>query len=134
MTNELLQIQYSDCFGRANRLRETMAAQLAELMSRDLITLGVPMESRVKSWDSIRDEVERRRLSLSNIEALDDLIGIRLILLFRSELAAAERLILKFSGPPLRQHQIRDCDQGASERAFTSAPALTRRAIKACTP
>ena len=71
-----------------------MASQLAELSSRGQITLGVPMESRVKSWGSIEEKLERERLSLTSIKELDDLIGIRLILLFRSDLAAVERLVL----------------------------------------
>ncbi len=94
MTIESLRIQYYDCAGRANRLRETMANQLVDLLNHDQITLGVPIESRIKSWGSIAEKLERNRLSPTSIEELDDLIGIRLILLFRSDLAAVEKLVL----------------------------------------
>jgi putative GTP pyrophosphokinase len=93
MSLELLRIQYSDNVSRANRLRETMATQLSELLDRGQITLGVPMESRVKAWSSIEEKVERKRLALSDIKALDDFVGIRLILLFRADLGAVEGLI-----------------------------------------
>lgn len=93
MSIEALKTQYSECAGRANRLRETMTVQLGELLARDRIALGVPMESRVKSWESIEDKLERKGLSITDINALDDLIGLRLILLFRSDLDTVNRLI-----------------------------------------
>lgn len=94
MTIETLRIQYYDYLSRANRLRETMASQLVDLLSHDQITLGVPIESRVKSWNSIEEKIEQKRLSLESIDDLNDLIGVRLILLFRSDLVAVEKLVL----------------------------------------
>lgn len=93
MQQEELRVQYSDCLGRANRLREAIVPQLAELLDRDRITLGVPIESRVKSWESIKQKLERKQLSLTSIKDLDDLIGVRLILLFRFNLAGVEKLV-----------------------------------------
>lgn len=90
---ETLQAQYSHKLKRANRLREMMTTQLTELLERGQISLGVPMESRVKTWISIAEKIQRKQLLIPSIQALDDLVGIRLILLFRSDLAAAEKLI-----------------------------------------
>ncbi len=93
MTTESIRIQYNDCSGRADRLKTTMVEQLIKLLDDYQITLGVPIESRVKDWDSISGKLERKSLSLTNVEDLDDLIGIRLILLFRSDLEPVEKLI-----------------------------------------
>lgn len=95
MLIETLKSQYDDALKRATRLRDAVSTQLAELMTIDEITLAIPMESRVKSWQSIEEKHDRKQLSLPDIESLDDLIGIRLILLFRSELSSVEELILQ---------------------------------------
>lgn len=51
------------------------------------------MESRVKSWESIEEKLERKSLELTDIASLDDLVGIRLILLFRADLTAVDALV-----------------------------------------
>ncbi len=94
MTIESLRVQYSEYSDRANRLEKTLLSELPKLLSRDQVTLGVPMESRVKTWDSIEEKIKRNQLSLESIDDLDDLIGVRLILLFRSDLAKVEQLIV----------------------------------------
>lgn len=95
MPVNLLRIQYSDNAGRAARLREAMVEQLTKLLDRGQIALGVPMESRVKAWSSIEEKLERKSLDLDDIRALADLVGIRLILLFRADLDAVDNLISK---------------------------------------
>lgn len=57
--------------------------------------MGVPIESRIKPWSSIVDKIERRALILSSIQQIDDLIGIRIILLFKRDLEKACSLISK---------------------------------------
>jgi len=54
------------------------------LLTRNRIGLGVPIESRVKSLES-KKKFGEKQLDLSHTEALDDLVGVRLILLFRSD-------------------------------------------------
>lgn len=93
MDTELLRKQYTDNLTRAGRLRETMVVQLGELLERQQIALGVPIESRIKPWDSIEEKIERKALSLGDIKELSDLIGVRLILLFRADLSSVEQLI-----------------------------------------
>ena len=93
MKPEALRIQYSDNVGRASRLREAMVEQLTKLLDRGQISLGVPMESRVKAWSSIEEKIERKSLNIDDIKALTDLVGVRVILLFRADLAAVETLI-----------------------------------------
>ncbi len=93
MSKDNLHIQYQDNAGRAERVREAVVVQLSALLSTNDVTLGVPMESRVKSWASLEEKLERKQLSLDSLFNLHDLIGVRTILLFRGDLARTLHLI-----------------------------------------
>ncbi len=97
-TIEQLRIQYSDSHGTADRLRQAVVAQLNALMTNNNLTLGVPIESRVKDWASIEDKLERKVKQLSHVTELNDLIGVRIIFLFPSDLeAAVEKIATHFN-------------------------------------
>lgn len=70
-------------------LAETFCTEVGRQLSRLLTdsggTLGVPIESRVKTWLSIAEKLERKELKLNSISALDDVVGVRLILLFKRD-------------------------------------------------
>lgn len=93
MTIEALKIQYSDIVGRAERMRDAVSDQLSRLIDDADVTLGVPMESRVKKWASIEEKIERKRLKVDDLCVLPDFIGIRTILLFRTDLNRTDKLI-----------------------------------------
>lgn len=93
MYTDALRIQYQDNAGRAERLREAVVAQLSALLAANDVTLGVPMESRVKTWESLAEKIDRKRITLDSLFALHDLIGVRAILLFRSDLGKVLELI-----------------------------------------
>lgn len=95
MRSDELRAHYQDNVGRAERLREAVVSQLSELLTTNEITLGVPMESRVKSLTSIEEKSERKRIELTSIFELQDLVGVRCILLFRSDLDRVTTLIKK---------------------------------------
>lgn len=95
MNTDELRFQYADLYGRAERMRGTVFEQLSELLDCADITLGVPIESRVKSWSSIEEKIERKSLSIDNLNSLPDLVGIRTILLFRTDLGKVDGLINK---------------------------------------
>jgi len=81
---------------------EPVAAALAQLMVRELetvlrgadISLAVPIESRVKTWNSIEQNFLRagsdlggfRRFSGATLSELSDLIGVRVIVLFARDI------------------------------------------------
>ena len=77
----------------ADRFREELVKQISQLLHANGITLAVPVESRVKSWESITEKGERKDLELTSIHELDDLVGIRLILLFRRDIDMTSRLL-----------------------------------------
>jgi len=95
MDNEKLRIQYQDNIGRAERLRDVVIVQLLELFNSNNVTLGVPIESRIKNWASISEKIERKNIQLENLLDLQDLIGIRSILLFKRDLTQVNTLISK---------------------------------------
>ena len=88
-----LKRSYQEVHSRAEQLRVNLLSQIEELTNQNSIALGVPVESRVKSWSSIAEKVERKDLDVNSVRELDDLVGIRLILLFRSDLNRTVELI-----------------------------------------
>jgi len=88
-----LKISYSSIEPRARRLKAALAAELEHLLDVSGVTLGVPIEARVKEWSSIEEKLVRKSLSLDKVEDLDDLVGLRLILLFRRDLKAVDELL-----------------------------------------
>lgn len=95
MDYERFRIQYQDNIGRAERLRDVIIVQLLELFNSNNVTLGVPIESRIKTWTSISEKIDRKELQLTNLIDLQDLIGIRSILLFKRDLTQVDTLISK---------------------------------------
>ena len=80
-----LRTDYQQEAVKAERLRKCIQEQLLALLNSESITLGVPMESRVKTWPSIEEKILRKSYSLASIADLTDLVGVRLIILFRGD-------------------------------------------------
>ena len=57
------------------------------------IPLGVPIEYRVKSWNSIAEKVERNHIELNKLSDLSDLVGLRLMLLFKRDVDRSSQII-----------------------------------------
>lgn len=85
--------RYIETAPRAIRLRDAIVKEIGHLLARDGVTLGVPVEARVKDWHSIEEKVVRKSLELKSIADLDDLVGLRLILLFRRDLDVVDGLL-----------------------------------------
>ncbi|WP_158509986.1 GTP pyrophosphokinase [Pseudomonas mosselii] len=93
MNHSDLKVSYSKVEPRAKRLKAALSAELDHLLNESGVTLGVPIESRVKEWSSIEEKLVRKSLALEKVEELDDLVGLRLILLFRKDLKAVDKLL-----------------------------------------
>lgn len=93
MTHEILKKDFDLQVENANKLKNAILEQLHNLFTTNNISLGVPMEGRVKSWGSIADKIERKILTLQKIDELDDFIGIRVILLFLPDLQRVDELL-----------------------------------------
>ena len=92
-TVEELHLQYQDYSGKADRLRMALVEQINRLIDANSLTLGVPIESRLKTWTSLEEKLSRKALELNQITDLNDLVGIRVILLFKKDLVRVGNLI-----------------------------------------
>lgn len=92
MESHELQSDYDAHVVNAKRLQQALIEQFDHLFTEHEIGLGVPMEGRVKSWASVAEKLERKALSLASVTDLDDLIGIRVIVLFHRDLERIDRI------------------------------------------
>lgn len=93
MDIDALKTEYHAGELQCERLQATVKQQLEQLLTQNEVVLGVPLEGRIKTWDSIQEKLDRKRLNLNSLTELDDLVGVRAILLFHSDLLRADRLI-----------------------------------------
>lgn len=66
----------------AERFSRRLVEQIEEILKSANIALAVPIESRVKSWDSLNAKIGSRGLTIESVTDLTDFIGVRLVLLF----------------------------------------------------
>ena len=92
---EQLQSEYYVIAPLAERFNGSLRDELEELLKANKISLGVPIEFRVKKLESIVEKIERKMLSLESVTDLPDLIGLRLILLFSRDVVKTCDLISK---------------------------------------
>lgn len=91
--SDKLKKDYDERRNSAEKFRSVLVQQIEELISRDNISLAVPIDSRVKTWSSISSKIDRSNLELKNILQLNDFVGIRLILLFKRDLDKCRKLV-----------------------------------------
>lgn len=70
-----------------------LAHQMSCLLSQHGIQLEIPIQYRIKSWDSIVEKVTRNTLKVQSLKTFPDLIGLRLILLFERDVQKACQLL-----------------------------------------
>lgn len=90
---ENLKLQFQAQYPRWDQARQVVIQELGPLLSNRSIVLGMPLESRVKSWQSIQEKFERKSLALTELNELNDIVGVRAVLLFRSDVIRAHELI-----------------------------------------
>ncbi|SFO63546.1 ppGpp synthetase catalytic domain-containing protein (RelA/SpoT-type nucleotidyltranferase) [Variovorax sp. OK605] len=83
---ETIRQSYQLIEGRAQRFLIALTNEISELLRKEEVVLGVPIEGRVKSWESLNEKLERKSKKIHAAQEIDDLIGIRIIVLFRSSL------------------------------------------------
>jgi putative GTP pyrophosphokinase len=72
--------------------------QLETLLGEAGITIGFPIQNRVKTWESISEKLKRLPSRFKKVTDLQDLVGLRLILLFKRDIPKTCDLISnKFS-------------------------------------
>ncbi len=88
-----LRAEYQSLSIVSSEFAEALEEQLRKMIVAQKLALGVPIESRVKSWSSIAEKLERKALSISSLRELDDFIGVRLIFLFKRDLYSIHKLL-----------------------------------------
>jgi len=66
---------------------------LEELIQQKNLTLGFPLQWRVKPWESIAEKIQRKALEIKKIIEVKDLIGIRITFLFQRDALTACELV-----------------------------------------
>jgi putative GTP pyrophosphokinase len=83
-----LELEYRGLAPLAETFCSEVSRQLNQMLSDAGIPLGFPIEFRVKTWASLTEKLDRKSFQLSTITDLSDLIGLRIILLFRRDVEA----------------------------------------------
>lgn len=76
------------------RIADCIKRELGLLVGNKGVTLGVPIETRVKDWASIKEKIERKALVMDSLRDLDDFVGVRIIVLFLGDLAKVKSCIV----------------------------------------
>jgi len=92
-SSDALATEYRQALPVAERMAARLREQLSNLFDENEITLGVPLEIRIKEFSSIENKIERKNLSLNSIYELGDLVGVRSILLFERDAYKSSSLI-----------------------------------------
>ncbi len=96
MSDELefkkLKKEYDDIEKDANAFLKKLRDELIELLLRNSIVANI-VESRVKEWKSIIRNIKEKGLVVDKIINIEDLIGIRLIFLFKLDIQKAGKII-----------------------------------------
>ena len=95
MDPDSLEEEYRICQPILQKFIDALENEILQLLIENDVALGVPMESRLKSWTSLAEKLDRRSLDLRSIKDLTNLIGLRLILLFQRDIATTCHLIEK---------------------------------------
>lgn len=80
-----LRVQYEQKKSLYKKFCQEIMGQLFELLHQGGIALAVPIESRVKSWESILDKCNRREMIPKALEEISDIAGLRIVLLFKRD-------------------------------------------------
>lgn len=90
---ENLELEYRGLVALADTFCTEVSRQVSHLLTDAGVTLGFPIESRVKSWASIVEKCDRKDLHLTALSDLNDLVGLRVVLLFRRDVVATCSLL-----------------------------------------
>ncbi|GGA03334.1 hypothetical protein GCM10011497_37400 [Elstera cyanobacteriorum] len=93
MDADKIKNEYHRIIPNAKRLNREIISQLSHVFYQENIKLGAPLESRVKSLESIQEKMDRKNLDIQNLYQINDLVGIRVILLFSRDLKSVKEII-----------------------------------------
>lgn len=86
---------------------QELTAQLNTLLTEADVVLGFPIQYRVKRWESIAEKLEQGGLDIASVQEMQDLAGLRLILLYKRDVETVCELIVKHF-TLIRQYDTQD--------------------------
>jgi len=93
MDNASLADDYQARSAHCERLLKGVIHELEHLVGEAAVTLGTPIEGRVKALSSIMEKQKRKERSITAVTDFPDLIGLRVTLLFTRDLKTVDALV-----------------------------------------
>jgi putative GTP pyrophosphokinase len=90
---ESLEIEYKSLLPIGTRFCLELVNQINKLIENQGIVLGFPIQHRVKKWESLAEKFERVFLNIKSIKEIQDIFGLRIILLFRRDVEKVSKLV-----------------------------------------
>ncbi|NNU76337.1 GTP pyrophosphokinase [Clostridium estertheticum] len=90
---EELEKDYKSRYYLYEKLCKEVTTQLNSLFEENKVILSSPIEFRIKTFQSISEKIERNKVEVSNISEINDLAGIRIIVLFKRDVELISRII-----------------------------------------
>ncbi len=82
----LIKSEYNEINPHCQEFSSELVKQITSLLVNRNIQLAFPVQCRIKTWSSITDKIIQKRFNpKSSIVEMQDLIGIRIILLFKQD-------------------------------------------------
>ena len=122
MKSDSLRNEYIDAEPNLIRLKGVMVEQVDRLVSECGLTLGVPIESRVKDIESVAEKIEKKGYRFGSLDDVEDLVGIRVIFLFQRDVEKFHEQISKsfvVSSSEDTEQRLGDSQFGYKSRHYT---------------
>jgi len=103
---------------------DRIRTEIGLLLRSEDITLGAPLESRVKSWASVCDKSERASTPIISLDGVKDLVGVRVILLYRPDIERVLEILRDEF--PIEAEERKGMDEDAESFGYQSVHALLR--------
>ncbi|MEO6177054.1 MAG: RelA/SpoT domain-containing protein [Flavobacterium circumlabens] len=89
-----IEAEYNSLIPFLQRFKNSLQDQIEKILEIEEIALGFPIQNRIKKYDSIVEKFETGRFSLKkSVTELQDLVGLRIILLFNRDVKIVNKLI-----------------------------------------
>ncbi len=96
ITTEQYKQQYEEKLFALEKFAKSIVTQFNEIFENEKIELGFPLQMRVKKWSSIYEKIVSKRFNVKkSVLELQDLIGLRIILLSLSDLNKIDEILRK---------------------------------------
>lgn len=80
--------EYDQKYPLYNLLCQELVTQINVLLNEQGITAILPIEKRVKSWNSISEKCRRNQIEPKSLNEINDIVGLRIISLFQRDIDA----------------------------------------------